>query len=183
MSLRPLIERLLKARSELVNTRPIEAERIGNDVLNQVKRRIQNFGETATGEKFKGYSEIGVPYWFYEGKNVNQGGSQARLLKDYGYFVSYKQFREASNRETGHYNATFTGEMIRSTHSQVIQHSETRTAIEFIPRTQDGKNKLEWQDARNDRPTLEPSKEEIAMAEKANRERVEKILNKAFRDA
>ena len=164
-----------QAESELIATRPEEAKRIGNDVLALVKRRVQLKGETATGEQFEKYSQAVVPFWFFNDKNI-VASAKEKLSKN--YFASYEDFRRANNRQVAHYDATLTGEMMRSLQVEVVKHGKTKTEIEFVPRTSAGKDKLGWQDDRNKRATLEPSKSELALAGKANLKRVEKILFK-----
>ena len=97
----------IQALNEIRVTRPIETEMLAREALALVRLRIQRQGGDENGSAFGQYSDAVVPRWYFD--KLMTSGSK-KVLERKGWFVSYKDARDARGFQTDTYDYTFTGQ-------------------------------------------------------------------------
>lgn len=174
-------KRLQSAIKEIRDSRPRETALMLADELALIKARVINTGEKADGGKFTPYSEAVVPYW-YHGSNLknadfNVKNKQKELLKKKGYFSSYKDWREITNRVTAFKNFSFTNKMFHSIEPIMLANDENSTTYVFGSRDKEQQDKINWNKAQSG-DFLKQSKEELDLLSRLNQQRIDRILTK-----
>lgn len=150
MNIKEAINAYQRLSAELEATRGQEYARIGADALALVKRRIINKGELSDGQKLGNYSTKPVPYWFYKGKETvrNNAKAVADLLKQFGYFASYKDWREVNNLPTSFINLSFTAKMWKSVFAKLEKQTPQAVTIGISASTERDKKLLGYHQER-----------------------------------
>jgi hypothetical protein len=184
---------LQRAIAELRANRKAETTLILQDELALIKQRVIETGQTASGGYFKGYSDAVVPYWYYaysiknyEAKATPRKGYFAgfnpekaleRLYAKTGYWASYKEWREVTNRPIEFKNFSFTQEMWGGIEPLILANDKDSTTYEFGSLVKAVYDKINWNRAR-DGDFLKQSAGERELITKLNRQRVFKVLDK-----
>lgn len=148
----------------LTSSREADAVRVASDTLALVESRIIETGKGADGSRFPGYSQKKMPAHFYAGKSRSAGAEQR--VKKAGS-LSYAEFRQLNNLQTGHVDLYFTGEMWRGTGVIVEKRLLRSTFVRIGGRTPQSAKKIELNSARYGGSILEPSVSEVQEVERA----------------
>lgn len=151
---------------------------IAGDALALVINRIQNKGIDADGGKFKEYYKEPVPIMFLR-PGINKA-KQERFEKDVKAkktVASPYDWRRYMGLPNNFRNFTITGEMIRSFHAKVAEHTDFVTVVELRASDAENQQKLNGASFNMGRSILELNDLEKEMVEKANTERQRKLLN------
>ncbi len=167
-------DNFIKALNEIRVTRPIETELLGREALSLVRLRIQNDRVDENGNIFGTYSDAVVPRKFY--KKLLTSGAE-KILKRKGWFVSYKDVREARGFQTESYDYTFTGRFFRELRAVIIGNNLSSTTVEIVgtPRSQ---LILDSQSEKLGKSILLLSVDELQKINDAYFERIDDIINK-----
>lgn len=179
VSLTDYVQSLRNLRQDLIESRPQEALRMANDTYALAKRRIINGGEKADGSRFGRYSEAVVPYWYYRGKETNRDNAAAvrDLLDRFGYFASYKDWRQVNNLPTDKINLSFTNSMWKNTRGFVVETGEDYVIISIHASNRKDQDKLNYLSGRFGN-LLALNEEEQEYLRKANEARFRKKIEK-----
>ncbi len=148
----------------LASSREPEAVRVASDTLALVESRIIETGKDADGGRFPGYSQKKVAASNYAGKSRNAGAAErVKRAKN----LSYAEFRQLNNLQTGHVDLYFTGEMWRGTGVIVEKRLLRSTLVRIGGRTPESARKIDLNSARYGGSILEPSDAELAQVKAA----------------
>lgn len=186
-----------RAATILEKTRKGDLMVIAKDTMALVKARVINNGESASGAKFKPYSQAVVPLPFYKNKEARSTKAYANLYRGVtgkpqgskrkgqptrgvgGWFASYKDWREINKLQTGHKDFSFTSRMWKSVQPILIISNQTETVIEIKSNTQKENDKLRWNSQREGISLLAANAEEEREVRKAYEIRVNKRIKEA----
>lgn len=185
-------ENLKRAIAELTATRESNTMKIMLDNIALMKARMINTGKFASGE-VKSYSDAEFPYWLFQKqiKNYRKNATPREghfaafnpvektkeLYKKTGYWASYKEWREVTNRVTSFKNFSFTNQMWHGVKPIVIEKSPNSTTYIAWADEKDVIDKLQWNIAR-DGNILAFTVEETKLIDVLNQQRVFSILRK-----
>jgi len=149
------------------------AELSALDTLATVKSRIINDGINSEGQPLGKYSEAVVPYWYFSNKPSNRNAQEQakQLLKNRGYHVSYKDWREQHGLPTDKVTTVFTGEMWKSISSKLDQHDENITIVVISSNDEENQKKLGYLSSRYG-DLLRLSEQEFAEIQEDDRQRI-----------
>ena len=156
-------------------SREEESVLIGQELRTLVRTRVQNQKVNSEGSAFGQYSEALLPQWYFYGKSLNLSADKELHTGD--WFISYSDFREMNNLNTGDINFTFTGDMWRETGVVNIENTGDSCTVEIGGQTPRAQNILEWQEPRYGN-ILEASEEEKRFVEEAHLERIQNKINR-----
>lgn len=143
MSFLTLANKFRAMAAEIRANRENSAIQTAMEAAALIRNRVQNEKVNAQGQSFGQYSETPVPKYFYYGKSLS-GGAEDKVRK--GKFeLSYNEFRDINNLNTGDINFTFTGDTWRNVGVEDVQNSEDSTTVIIGGMTQRSKDILEWQ--------------------------------------
>ena len=162
---------------ELNANREDESIIIANDVMAQVRNRVQERKVNADGTAFGQYSQALVPQWFFYGRS-NTDTAEADL-KAGPWFVSYADFRDLNNLPSDDINFTFSGDLFRTTGIVNVQNDADATIVTLGGQNARSAQILEWQEPRYGN-IIEPSEQEQEFAFNAHRKRIENLINRIF---
>ena len=162
---------------EMNASREDESILIANDVMAQVRNRVQERKVDADGTAFGQYSQALVPQWFFYDKAISLGAD--KKLKTGPYFVSYADFREYNNLPSDDINFTFTGDLFRTTGIVKVENENDITTVVLGGQNARSEQILEWQEPRYGN-IIEPSEQEQEFAFNAHRKRIENLINRVF---
>ena len=184
MSYAAHLRNIKSAIEDLQSGREAETTKIMADDVALIKRRVINEGKLSDGSPTEGYSEAVVPYWFhgsseYTKKNAafNVGNKQKEGLKKFGYFFSYKQWRELNGRPTGFKNFSMTGNMWKKISAILFSIGKYSTTYVVGSEDQEVQKIIDYNSARSG-PFLDQSNDEKELISKLNRERVLNVMKK-----
>ena len=165
----------IKLAAEAINAqRENESILIGRETVALIRNRVQNDKLNAEGQPFGQYSRALVPQWFFYNKALSLGAD--RRLKTGDWFVSYEDWRDMNNLNTGDINFTFSGDMWRNTGVTSVKSTNNSTTVTIGGQTTRAQNIQEWQEPRYGN-ILEANEEEKQLIYDAHAERINKILN------
>ncbi len=164
----------IQALNEIRVTRPIETEMLAREALALVRLRIQRQGGDENGSAFGQYSDAVVPRWYFD--KLMTSGSK-KVLERKGWFVSYKDARDARGFQTDTYDYTFTGQFFNELKATILGNSLSSTTA-IIRGSERSQNILDWQSDKIDKSILLLSVEELRIVNDAYFERIDDILNK-----
>lgn len=148
----------------LTSSRESDAVRVASDTLALVESRIIETGKDAEGVRLPGYSQKKVAASNYAGKSRSAGAAEkVKRAKN----LSYAQFRQLNNLQTGHVDLYFTGEMWRGTGVIVEKRLIGSTFVRIGGRTPEAARKIDLNSARYGGSILEPSDTELAQVKAA----------------
>jgi hypothetical protein len=176
--LKDMANRYAAAIQKMKDDRLKNAVIIAGDALALVINRIQNKGIDADGGKFKEYYKEPVPIMFLR-PGINKA-KQERFEKDVKAkktVASPYDWRRYMGLPNNFRNFTITGEMIRSFHAKVAEHTDFVTVVELRASDAENQQKLNGASFNMGRSILELNDLEKEMVEKANTERQRKLLN------
>ena len=162
---------------EMNASREDESIIIANDVMAQVRNRVQERKVNADGTAFGQYSQALVPQWFFYGKSNTDTAEQE--LKAGNWFVSYADFRDLNNLPSDDINFTFSGDLFRTTGIVKVENEADTTTVVLGGQTTRSEQILEWQEPRYGN-IIEPSEQEQEFAFNAHRKRIENLINRVF---
>lgn len=179
LTIREFVDKLNSSIAEIEQTRVDNGLKIVLDAIALVKRRVINTGRDADGGKFGNYSRAVVPFWYYLGKETNRNNRSAvnDLLETFGYFASYRDWREVNNLQTSYINFSFTNRFWNSLRPHLKLRSKGRALFEIRPATNNEREKLEYQNARFGN-ILALSAHEKRIIQLTNEKRIRDILQK-----
>ena len=160
---------------ELNAQREDDSIQIADEVIKQVRNRVQDKKVDADGSAFGQYSQALVPQWFFYGKS-NTDTAEADL-KAGPWFVSYAEFRELNNLDSGDINFTFSGDLWRNTGVVQVQNNADVTTVTIGGQDARSQDILAWQEPRYGN-IIEASEEEREFAQEAHRERIFGTINR-----
>ena len=160
---------------EITARREDDSIQIADEVMKQVRNRVQEKKIDADGSAFGQYSQALVPQWFFYGKS-NTDTAEADLRAG-DWFVSYADFRELNNLDSGDINFTFSGDMWRNTGVVQVQNGNESTTVTIGGQDARSQDILAWQEPRYGN-IIEASEQEIEFATEAHRERIFGIINR-----
>ena len=160
---------------EITARREDDSIQIADEVIKQVRNRVQEKKVDADGSAFGQYSQALVPQWFFYGKSNNDSAEADLRAGD--WFVSYAEFRELNNLDSGDINFTFSGDMWRNTGVVQVQNGNESTTVTIGGQDVRSQNILAWQEPRYGN-IIEASEQEIEFAQEAHRERIFGIINR-----
>lgn len=179
--LNDIVKGVQRAITQLEETREVAVIGITENLIALIKLRVINTGERADGAKFSGYSEALVPFWYFGSglKNpaFNVETKRKQLLESKGYFASYKDWREITNRRIDIKNFSFTNEMWASIAPFVAGSGKGYVDIEI--RSRDpfyNETVIPANSNREGINILQANDKEIGIVREAEIRRVEKIL-------
>ena len=162
---------------ELNANREDESIIIANDVMAQVRTRVQERKVNADGTAFGQYSQALLPQWFYY--NRSKTDTAEADLKAGPWFVSYADFRDLNNLPSDDIDFTFTGDLFRTTGIVNVQNDADATTVTLGGQNARSAQILEWQEPRYGN-IIEPSEQEQEFAFNAHRKRIENLINRIF---
>lgn len=177
MNVKEYTQRLNLVRQELKATRPETSLVIAKDILALQKRRIINKGEDEKGQQIGKYSEAVVPASFYKNKEKRVGNAVEKLIKEHGWWASYKDWREVNNLGTAFKNFSFTGHMWASVYPAIVEQSEESVTVGLAASTDNATKKLQYVIA-NHPNILNLSESEKDLLQRAQTNRIMNILKK-----
>lgn len=142
MSTDEFFQRLQATLNDLRSTREASAIFIAGDVLALLKSRVINTGKDDKLKKIGTYSTAVVPIWMYKDKEKRRKNAVEALLKTYGYFASYRDWRVVNGLEVQFKNFQFTGHMWHSIGPIVIEKDDTSVTIGITAGTDNAVKKL-----------------------------------------
>ncbi len=148
---------------------------IAGEVMKQVRTRVQDKKINADGSVFGQYSQALVPQWFFYGKS-NTDTAEADLRAG-PWFVSYAEFRELNNLDSGDINFTFSGDLWRNTGVVQVQNDADITTVTIGGQDTRSQDILAWQVPRYGN-IIEANEEEVEFAFEAHRERIFGTINR-----
>jgi hypothetical protein len=160
---------------ELTAQREDESILIAAEVIKQVRTRVQNEKVDADGSPFGQYSQALLPQWYFYGKSRTKTAEADLRAGD--WFVSYAEFRELNNLDSGDISFTFTGDMWKDTGVVQVQNEDDVTIVTIGGQNERAKNILEWQEPRYGN-IIEANEEEINFAIEAHQERISGTINR-----
>ena len=146
------------AIDSLTSSREADAVRVASDTLALVESRIIETGKDADGVKFPAYSTRKMSASRFAGKSRN-AGAEARVKK--AKALSYAEFRQLNNLQTGHVDLYLTGEMWRGTGVIVEKRLLRSTLVRIGGRTPESARKIDLNSIHYKGSILEPSPIEI----------------------
>ena len=159
------IEKVRRLEQELLTGLQVRAERLGADVLADIKQRVVQTGQSATGAGFSPYSEKPVPAFFYRNKSRNASAErELSALAKAGKPVSYKQFRQINGLNTGYKNFEFTGAMWRNVQSKSVQVQPGLVSINIQGSTAESAALIGYHTKREGVSIIKPSPQELTRA-------------------
>lgn len=167
-------DRFIQALNEIRVTRPLETELLAREALALVRLRIQKQGGDENGADFGQYSDAVVPRWYFD--KLMTSGSK-KILERKGWFVSYKDAREARGFQTDTYDYTFTGRFFNELRATISGNDLSSTTAEIVGSDR-SQNILDWQSEKIDKSILLLSVEELRIINDAYFERIDDIINK-----
>lgn len=176
--LKDMAKRYADAIQKMKDDRLKNSVIIAGDALALVINRIQNTGKDADGGKFKEYYKEPVPLYFLR-PGINKA-KQERFEKDAKakkVTQSPFEWRRYMGLPNNFRNFTITGEMIRSFHAKVAEHTEFVTVVELRSSDAENQQKLNGASFNMGRSILELNENEKEMVATANAERQRKLLN------
>lgn len=186
-----------RAATILERSRKADLMVIAKDTMALVKERVINSGESASGAKFKPYSQAVVPVTLYRNKEARSVKAYPNLFKAVtgkalggkrksqptkgvgGWFASYKDWREVNRLQTNHKDFSFTSRMWKSVQPILISSTQTETVIEIKATTEAENNKLRWNSEREGISLLAANKAEERQVRKAYEERINRRIKEA----
>ncbi len=176
--LKDMANRYATAIQKMKDDRLKNAVIIAGDALALVINRIQNKGVDADGGKFKEYYKEEVPLYFLRpGINKSKQNRFESDVKKGKAKQSPFEWRQYMGLPTAYRNFTITGEMIRSFHAKVAEHTDFVTVVELRASDQENQQKLNGASFNMGRSILELNDVEKEMVATANAERQRKLLN------
>ncbi len=160
---------------EITARREDDSIQIADEVMKQVRNRVQEKKVDADGSAFGQYSQAKVPQWFFYGKSNNDTAEADLRAGD--WFVSYADFRELNNLDSGDINFTFSGDMWRNTGVVQVQNGNESTTVTIGGQDARSQDILAWQEPRYGN-IIEASEQEKEFATEAHRERIFGIINR-----
>lgn len=173
MSINEFVSRLNGTIRDIENDRSSTAVKITLDSLALVKRRVINTGKDSEGGSFGRYSKAVVPFFYYYGKETNRSNKQAveDLKKKYGFFASYRDWRDVNNLQTEFINFSFTNRMWNSLVPVVLVDNKDRSVVGIQAKTSNEEDKVKFQNARFG-DILALSKDERDLLKQINEQRI-----------
>ena len=166
----------LKLITEELNARrEDDSIQIADEIIKQVRNRVQEQKVDADGTAFGQYSQALLPQWYFYGKSNND--SAEAELKAGDWLVSYADFRELNNLDSGDINFTFSGDMWRNTGVVQVQNGAESTTVTIGGQDARSQDILAWQEPRYGN-IIEANEEEIEFATEAHRERIFGTINR-----
>jgi hypothetical protein len=166
----------LKLIAEELNARrEDDSIQIADEVIKQVRNRVQEKKVDADGSAFGQYSQAKLPQWFFYGKSNND--SAEADLKAGDWFISYSEFRELNNLDSGDINFTFSGDMWGNTGVIQVQNGAESTTVTIGGQDARSQDILAWQEPRYGN-IIEANEQEIEFATEAHRERIFGTINR-----
>ena len=166
----------INALEEIRSTRPAETQILGIEALALVRLRIQNTRLDDEGNEFGQYSDAVVPRWYFNKLNTQ---ASKKILERKGWFVSYKDLRDARGFQTESYDYTFTGRFFAELNAAIVEDSISSTTVE-IRGSERSQLILDGQSDKLGKSLLLLSEEELQIINEAYFERIDDILNKYF---
>ena len=160
---------------ELNARREDDTIRIADEIMKQVRTRVSDEKIDADGSPFGQYSQALLPQWYFHGKSITKTAEAD--LRAGEWFISYAEFRELNNRDSGDINFSFTGDMWRNTGVVQVQNTEGTTTVTLGGQDDRSQDILAWQAPRYGN-IIEANEEEVEFATEANRERIFGIINR-----
>jgi hypothetical protein len=181
MTVEEFSRKLAITKQLLTNNRDSETLIIAREARALIVRRIQNDRKDAMGQSYGGYSDNDLPLWFYRGKSLNIGNEKKVQAagKKQGGKLSYVDFRRLNNLQTEAVDMTFTGGMWKETTADIIASTPDRSVATITGRTNRARKLLGFNSERYG-DVLKLSKLEVDMLERANKQRVLKIIRQVF---
>ena len=166
----------LKLITEELNARrEDDTIQIASEIMKQVRTRVSDKKINADGSAFGQYSQALLPQWYFYGKSIVDGAEDEIRAGD--WFISYAEFRELNNRDSGDTNFSFTGDMWKSTGVVQVQNAEGTTTVTLGGQDARSQDILAWQEPRYGN-IIEANEEEIEFAQEAHRERIFGTINR-----
>ncbi len=137
----------------------------GMNGLALIKKRVIGTGVNSDGKKFKDYSQVEVPIFFF---NSRTGGNAPieKLKKKKkaeggtGYVASYEDFREVSNLQTKHKDFKFSGRMWANIKPLIKSIKNGKVVVEIGADNDFERKKVGW-NIEEDGNFLKPNKQEL----------------------
>jgi len=181
MALQNFINKINTITRILSETRANEALLFGREALALIRRRIQNTGRDANESQLGDYSTTPLPAFFYFGRSVNASGeTKVRAAAKKGNKLSYKDFRNANNRETDFVDLTFTGAMWREMDVNITTNTPKKSTATISPTTPRTVKVLTYNVLRYG-PILDITANERGLLLEANKQRVLKIFRQVLK--
>jgi len=166
----------LKLITEELNARrEDDTIQIASEIMKQVRTRVSDEKIDADGSPFGQYSQALLPQWYFYGKSIVDGAEDEIRAGD--WFISYAEFRELNNRDSGDINFSFTGDMWKSTGVVQVQNGAESTTVTIGGQDARSQDILAWQEPRYGN-IIEANEEEIEFATEAHRERIFGTINR-----
>lgn len=167
-------DRFIQALNEIRATRPVETKILGIEALALVRLRIQNRRVDENGNIFGTYSNAVVPQWYFNQLNTK---ASKRILSRKGWFVSYKDLRDARGFQTDSYDYTFTGRFFAELNAAIRSNDLSSTTVEIVG-SQRSQTILDGQSDKLGKSLLLLSVDELQTINNAYFERIDDIINK-----
>lgn len=148
LTIEQYLERLDRVIRDLERQRPQEAQKIANDTLALVKRRVINTGQAADGTQFSPYSP------------------------------QYAELRESRGRPTSYKNFSFVGTMWKETIPVVRETRPGVSIIEISASGNLSKDKIRWNSTREGKAITDLSQDEQELLNELNQERLTNLFKK-----
>lgn len=161
----------------LEESRKTNALVIAGDMVALVINRVQNKGIGADGEKFEKYSTNPLPLFFFKDGNSKSKSDKFKAdVKKKKAEPNYETYRRYLGLPTDKRTLTVTGDMFRKVRQEIIEHNQFVTIVEIRGGDAFSQNKVNWNSNDLGGSILRPNKQELAMVERANKERIRKVL-------
>lgn len=168
MSIERQIEDLEKLNDFLKNQLPVFSQQVlASDLIALVANRVVQKGQNFKGGSFSPYSSKTVAAWRFWGKSRTQAAeekvrkrSRARLS------LSYKEFRELNNLNTGKKNFEFTGQMWREFGIVRVKKAPLSFSITIAGTTTNAQTKIDDNSQREGVSIIEASEAEKSLVER-----------------
>lgn len=165
----------------LANNREAETLIIAREARALIVRRIQNEHKDYAGQSFGGYSTNDLPLFYFYGKSLNAGNEKKVRAagKKNGGKLSYLEMRQLNNLQTDAVDMTFSGGMWKETTAEIQSSNFEKTVATITGRTNRA-DKLLGYNSEQYGDILRLSAMEIDMVQRANKQRVMKIIRQVF---
>lgn len=178
MSFLTLSQKFKAMAAELRANRENSAVQTAMEAAALIRNRVQNEKVNAQGQSFGQYSETQVPKYYFFGKSLSSGAEDK--VRKGKFKLSYNEFRDINNLNTGDINFTFTGDTWRNVGVEDVNNSEDSTTVTIGGMTQRSKEILEWQsEAKGEIIAL--NEQELQFVLEAQAERVIDVIRRFLR--
>lgn len=183
MDIENLMDRYNNAIARIEREAEAQGIIVGNDIAQQIKKRVIETGEDAKGAAFTPYSDTQLPAFFYIGKSRTAAAEkrvQTKAKKK--ETLSYSDFRTTNNLNSDKKNFKFTGDMWRNFGVLGSRYENGIVTVEIGGQTPEAEKKiavLSWQEGKN---IADVADDEKAKALKGFTSWVQEIINEELRN-